>query len=130
MWKIIAENYELFIATTTIIIEVIGGILLLLIRRRLKKAVPVQSEVFKHIGELEEKLRKLASYGEIFLSVPALIKEAEEIFTTPKSGVLKLGYVIQQVQKRFDLAHIKASASEFTDYIESILAAPEKKGEQ
>lgn len=129
MWKFIVENYELILTTTAIILDLVCGIYLFLIRGRLKKSVPVKSELYSEIDSLQGKCKKLATYGEIFLSVPELIKEAEEIFTTPKSGSLKLGYVIQQVQKRFESAHIKASASELTDYIESILATPEKKGE-
>lgn len=129
MWKFIIENWQIIVSTAAIILGVVSMVVELLIRSRLKKVCKVDKELIDEKEKAEEKAKKFSSYAEIFLCVPSIIKEAEEVFRTEKSGSLKLGYVLQRIQKMFDDAHIKASSSELTDYIESILATPEKKGE-
>ena len=129
MWKIIVENYRLIIATTAAILSLIALIFNFYGWKRLRKVSKTDDELIRENVEVKTKAEKALKLGSIFLSVPALISEAEEIFKSPKSGSLKLGYVLQQVQKRFKAEGIEAKSSDLLDYIESILATPEKKGE-
>lgn len=128
MWKFIVENYRIIIASTAVILSLISLIFNCSGWKRLRKVAHTDKELTKEKEEAILTAQKALTYGEIFLVIPKLVKEAEEVFTAPKSGALKLGYVLQQVQQMFEKNHIKASSSELTDYIESILAAPEKKG--
>lgn len=130
MWKIIVENYRIFLATAAIILTVVSLIFNCLGWKRLRKAHLTDKELVSEREKALAQAEKAMSYGEIFLVIPKLIKEAEEIFRSPASGALKFGYVIQQVKGLFEKAHISADPLELTDYIESILATPEKKGEQ
>lgn len=128
MWKFIVENWRLIIASTAVILSLISLIFNCSGWKRLRKVARTDKELIGERDEAIERAKKALTYGEIFLVVPKLIKEAEEVFTAPHSGAMKLGYVIQQIQSMFEKNNIKANATELTDYIESILAAPEKKG--
>ena len=117
MWKIIVENYRIIIASIALILSLISLVFNCAGWKRLRNVARTDKELTKEKEEAILTAQKALTYGEIFLVIPKLVKEAEEVFTAPKSGALKLGYVLQQVQQMFEKNHIKASSSELTDYI-------------
>lgn len=130
MKNFIVENWQILLYTAAIILSLIGVILENCIRKRLKKSVKTPKELQAKVSAEEVKSKKAISIGAVLLSIPQFIREAEEVFKSPKSGSIKFGYVIQQCQKMLDESGIQLKASdEFADYIESILSTPEKKGE-
>lgn len=131
MKEFLQENWQLLLTTAAILIQVVGGVFLVLIRKRLKQLVSTPKELQVRCEKAEAQYDSCFHLGEIMMCIPTWIKEAEQVFTTEKSGSLKFGYVIGQIQKKLSEYKMDGvKASDLSVFIEDILSTPEKKGEK
>ena len=127
MLEFVENYYKIILTTAAVLLGVVSIILEFLIRSRLKKVSKTDSELVVANNELEESLEVSASVIKVMSEIPGLILEAENVFGA-KQGSMKIGYVLSQVKALKEKYRIP-SYYDFLDYIERILATPEKKGE-
>lgn len=71
------------------------------------------------------KKRNVSLY-KIVEKIPGLVLEADSIFPSG-SGASKLAYVLSQIRTLCVMSKVTYDEAGFTEYIESVLAAPQKK---
>ena len=71
------------------------------------------------------KKRNVSLY-KIVEKIPGLVLEAESLFPS-NSGASKLTYVLNQIKTLCVMNKVNYDETGFTEYIESVLSAPQKK---
>lgn len=90
-------------------------------------AVSIGGIVYSFIATiLKSNKSKYVKLGQILQMLPAYIQEAETIFGA-KTGVAKRAYVLNKVNMDCINDRVDFNAEEWTNAIEDILTAPQKK---
>lgn len=69
------------------------------------------------------KNKQSSALAQILSEVPSFIAQIESLFPVG-AGAIKLAYVLNEIRKRCESAHIKFDKSYWTEEVEKVLASP------